>query len=224
MPCSLRPAALAFDLDGTLIDSAPDIGHALNEAMASESLDSFDVAQVIEWIGDGPDGLIERALAHHGIRQPQAERRQRLRAAYDAAALAAPLGRGRPYPGIAELLAATHGRWPLVVVTNKPPVLAQAVLEAAGLLGRFVRLHGPARRQERKPEPFLLNAAAAELGIAASELLMVGDSLADLGAAAAAGCPVAYAGWGYGKPGTRERYPDSLPLTQPLDLLGLLAD
>ena len=152
------------------------------------------------------------------------ELRRRLRTVYDATALAEPLARGAPFPGIEALLNHLRGRLPAVVVTNKPPDLAVAVLEAAGLRQHFLHVHGPTRRQERKPEPFLLAAAATTLGIAAGDLLMVGDSLADLGAAAAAGCPVAFAAWGYGKPGARERYPNSLPLTHPLDLLGLLAD
>jgi phosphoglycolate phosphatase len=215
-------AAIAFDLDGTLVDSAPDIGDALNFALAIEGLAPFDVTQVIQWIGDGPDALIDRALAHHGLPEPDRNTLKRVRAAYDEQALRAPLGRGKLFAGITELLTTLEGRWPLAVVTNKPPELAAAVLATAGIATRFVTVHGASRRQERKPEPFMLLAAAERLGVATGSLLMVGDSLADLGAAAAAGCPVAYALWGYGKAGALQRHPGAFVLERPEDLLPLL--
>ena len=222
MPLPPPPVALAFDLDGTLIDSAPDIGHALNGALAREGLSTFDLRQVIAWIGDGPDVLIERAVACLGIESDTAELLTRLRRHYQEISLAAPLLHGSPFSGIRELLAAMPARYPRVVVTNKPPDLARAVLAAAGLLDTFVRIHGPTTRLERKPAPFLLQAAAAALAIQTSQLLMVGDSWADLGAAQAAGCPVAYASWGYGKPETLARYPEAVRLDTPADLLQVL--
>ena len=222
MPIFASIAAIAFDLDGTLVDSAPDIGDALNFALAKEGLAAFDVEQVIQWIGDGPDALIDRALAHHGLPEPDRNTLKRVRAAYDEYALQAPLGRGRLFAGIPELLSTLAGRWPLAVVTNKPPELAAAVLETAGISRYFAAVQGPRRRQERKPEPYLLLAAARQLSVPPETLLMVGDSLADLGAASAAGCPVAYASWGYGKPGTLQRHPTAQTLPHPAALLDLL--
>ena len=69
--------AIAFDLDGTLVDSAPDISHALNQALQAAALPGFDLRQVRAWIGDGPDLLIARALA--ALRQDGAALRRRLR-------------------------------------------------------------------------------------------------------------------------------------------------
>ena len=86
---------VAFDLDGTLVDSIADIGQALNVAFASESLPTFDVEQVRRWVGDGPDGTIRRALAHLAITDAHELLHIRLRAAYDRAALAAPFDHGR---------------------------------------------------------------------------------------------------------------------------------
>jgi phosphoglycolate phosphatase len=215
-------AAIAFDLDGTLVDSAPDISDALNFALSAEGLSPFDVTQVIQWIGDGPDALIDRALAHHGLPEPDRKTLTRVRAAYDEQAMRAPLGRGQLFAGITGLLAKLEGRWPLAVVTNKPPELAAAVLASAGIAAYFVTVHGASRRQERKPEPFMLLAAAERLGVATGSLLMVGDSLADLGAAVAAECPVAYALWGYGKEGALQRHPGAFVLERPEDLLPLL--
>jgi phosphoglycolate phosphatase len=74
--------ALAFDLDGTLVDSAPDIGHALNQALRESGFGSFELAQVRAWIGDGPDVLIDRALRALG-QGAGAQLRSTLRQAFD---------------------------------------------------------------------------------------------------------------------------------------------
>jgi len=196
--------AVAFDLDGTLVDSAPDIAHALNAALKKAGLERFDLATVRGWIGDGPDVLIGHALARlghgEGDAAADAELRLRLRRWYDVASLAAPLSLGQVYPGIAALLAALRRQLPLVVVTNKPTPLARAVLEAAGLLPSLRAVHGADTPALRKPAPELLLVAAGGLGIAPSRLAMVGDSALDQRAAAAAGCPALRVGWGYGTP------------------------
>jgi phosphoglycolate phosphatase len=189
--------AVAFDLDGTLVDSAADIGHALNEALHASGLGRFDLQQVRAWIGDGPDVLIERALQALG-RAGETELRRTLRQGFDRVTLQAPLAHGAVFAGIQNLLQQLQPMRPLVVVTNKPSVLARAVLDAAGLLPFFRAVYGADEAAWRKPAPALLQRAADELGLAPQELLMVGDSAADMGAAAAAGAPAVFATWGYG--------------------------
>jgi phosphoglycolate phosphatase len=189
--------AVAFDLDGTLVDSAPDIGHALNQALRESGFGSFDLEQVRAWIGDGPDVLIERALEALG-QDDGADLRKRLRRAFDRSTLESPLAHGAVFDGIHALLQALRPAWPLVVVTNKPSELARAVLAAGGLLPHFAAVYGADVAALRKPAPAMLNRAAQELGLATHQLLMVGDSVADMGAAQAAGSPAAWAGWGYG--------------------------
>jgi phosphoglycolate phosphatase len=190
--------ALAFDLDGTLVDSAPDIGHALNQALREAGLQGFALDRVRAWIGDGPDPLIARALAALGQGEADPALRTALRAAFDRATLAAPLAQGTVFDGIDALLQQLQPRWPMVVVTNKPTALARAVLEAAGLLPRMAAVYGADVAALRKPAPAMLQQAAQQLGVAPQQLLMVGDSIADMGAAAAAGAPAVWAGWGYG--------------------------
>ena len=196
-------AAVAFDLDGTLVDSAPDIGLALNAALSQEGLQRFDLDTVRAWIGDGPDVLIVRALAEQGMgldhaRVQDGTLQLRLRRAFDVATLAAPLAAGVVYSGIAELLAGLHQTLPMVVVTNKPTPLARAVLAAAGLLPYLKGVQGADTPALRKPAPASLLAAAQDLGVAPESLLMVGDGPADMLAAHAAGCPAALVAWGYG--------------------------
>lgn len=196
-PHSIR--AVAFDLDGTLIDSAPDIGHALNTTLAAAGLRCFDLATVRSWIGDGPDALIARALEAQGVSPDDLALRQALRAGFDAATLAAPLAHGHVFPGITELLhqLSAH-RYPLAVVTNKPTRLAHAVVEAAGLLPWFAHVQGADSAAQRKPSPLMLQTTAAHLGVVPLNLLMVGDAPPDILAAWAAGCPAALVSWGYG--------------------------
>ena len=202
---------VAFDLDGTLVDSIADIGHALNVAFASESLPTFDVEQVRRWVGDGPDGTIRRALSHLAIEDADDRLRTRLRAGYDRAALAAPLDHGQLYPGIVEILASLQADLPLAVVTNKPTHLARTVLESAGILHFFRAVRGADRSELRKPEPVMLFAAARDLATPIEQLCMVGDSTADLGAAARAGCRAVFVEWGYGKAEWPAQTPASVP-------------
>lgn len=189
--------AIAFDLDGTLVDSAPDIGHALNQGLRESGFGGFDLEQVRAWIGDGPDVLIDRALKALE-RDDGPELRKTLRLAFDRCTLAAPLAHGSVFDGIPALLQQLRPAWPLVVVTNKPTALARAVLDAARLLPFFDAVHGADTAALRKPAPAMLDSAARQLGLAPSQLLMVGDSAADMGCASAAGCPAAWVGWGYG--------------------------
>ena len=210
--------AIAFDLDGTLVDSAPDIRHALNAALEEADLEHFDLDTVRAWIGDGPDALIAQALCWHGIDADDAAR-ARLRKAFDAATLAAPLQSGSVFHGIAELVAGLARRLPLVVVTNKPTPLARAVLDAAGLLPFLTGVHGADAAAQRKPSPFLLLAAAHRLGVAPARLLMVGDAPPDLLAAQAAGCPAALVAWGYGGRAVADTLPRAWRIATPQQLL-----
>jgi phosphoglycolate phosphatase len=214
---------LAFDLDGTLVDSAPDIAAALNAALTGAGLTGFELATVRRWIGDGPDALIARSLVQQGLAQAPESLRARLRRDFDSHTLAAPLAFGEVYPGIADLLARLQGFLPLAVVTNKPTQLARAVLEATGLRAFIASVHGADTAELRKPAPTMLLEAAHRLTVRRERLLMVGDSAADMLAARNAGCPAALAMWGYGA----EAVPAELNLlrvTEPAHVLHALLD
>lgn len=189
--------AIAFDLDGTLVDTAPDIAAALNRSLLAEGLQTVAPQDARGWVGDGPDMLIQRALDHLGV-AATAPRRAALRAHFEAATLAAPMAHGAVFDGIPALLEAWSDRAPMVVVTNKPTLLSEHVLEAAGVRHYFDAVHGADQPEQRKPAPYLLETAAAGLGVAAARLLMIGDSGNDLRCARAAGCPAVWVAWGYG--------------------------
>ena len=194
-----RIDAIAFDLDGTLIDSAGGIAHALNAALAEEGLASFALDTVRAWIGDGPDALIARALATRECTAGDSDALAlRLRDGFDAATLRSPMAGSRVFDGILETVTELARQRPLVVVTNKPTPLATAVLDAAGLLPLFEGVHGADTPAQRKPSPWLLRRAATALGVEQRFLLMVGDAAVDIAAAFGAGSPAVWAAWGYG--------------------------
>lgn len=218
----MKTSAIFFDLDGTLVDSAAGVALALNTALAEAGLPSFELATVRGWIGDGPDALILRALDASLLRDIDLPTlAARLRQRFDAATLATPSAQGAAFDGISDLLSSLSERYPMAVITNKPTPLARAVLKAAGLSQHFEQVHGADQPEQRKPSPLLIQRAAHQLGVAADAVLLVGDGPADMKAALAAGCRLAWANWGYGP------LPSALPaevwrLTRPADLLARL--
>lgn len=192
-----------FDLDGTLVDSAPDLHAALDRLMAARGLAPFDRATVIAMIGDGAKVLVERALAARGQAFDQAALDQFL-ADYGAAAAV----ETRPFPGIPEALdrLAADG-WRLAVCTNKPEAPARELLAALGLAHRFAALGGGDSFPTRKPDPAHLLATIAAAGGLRDGAVMIGDHHNDIRAARGAGIPGLFVSWGYGPPAMAEGAP-----------------
>ena len=198
MPAGVR--AVAFDLDGTLVDSAPDIAAAANATLAVLGMAPVPEARVALAIGDGLDMLIERTMTESAGGAPSSERLAagiaRFREEYGKRAYVA----SRVYPGVTEGLDALAARGlPLACVTNKASPFTKEVLERAGLASRFAFACCADSPERRKPRPDLLHEACARLGVAARELLYVGDSALDVAAARAAGCPVVLVDYGYNR-------------------------
>lgn len=182
--------ALVFDLDGTLVDSAPDIAAALNAALTEEGAAPLSLAQVISFIGNGMPALVTKARVHLG-----------LDAAREPAILAAMLrhyghGQTRLYPGalpaLRELKAAGYA---LGLCTNKNIGPTRQVLAACGLDDIFDVVIGGDSLAVKKPDPAPLRAAIAALGTEA--LLYIGDSEIDEETARRAGVPFAFFTQGY---------------------------
>lgn len=189
---------IAIDLDGTLVDSAPDLTVAVNAALGALSLPAADESSVRDWIGDGVDVLLERALDASG-----GDRARQLKPALDlfsAAYARHPFDRSRLYDGVPETLATLRARgFRLACVTNKREVFARAVLEQAGILEPFDLVIGGDTLPFKKPDPRPLLIAAQRLHAIPEESAMVGDSPHDLSAAAAAGFAFFWASYGYSK-------------------------
>jgi phosphoglycolate phosphatase len=181
------PQAVLFDLDGTLIDSLPDITLSVNELLASEQLPALEEAQVRRMVGHGLRVLVRRAYDAQGIALDVASLDCRI----DAMMEIYPrhlTGRTRLMPGVREMVAFfVAGGARLALVTNKPQAAARTILDHFGLSDSFSVLIGDADHQlARKPQPDMLLAALSRLGVAAADAIMVGDSIIDIAAAQAA--------------------------------------
>jgi phosphoglycolate phosphatase len=185
-----------FDLDGTLIDSAPDLRAALNRLMAAEGLAPFSLPEVVGFIGDGARVLVERALAARG-RPFAAGLLDRFLEDYTAHAAIETYA----YPGISALLEtlAEEG-WRLAVCTNKPEAAAREVLGALGLTRHLAAIGGGDSFPTRKPDPAHLLATLAAAGGEVSQAIMIGDHHNDMAAARGAGVKAIFVSWGYGPP------------------------
>ena len=180
------PQVILFDLDGTLIDSAPDIAAAVNRLLGEDGHEALSLDEVRSMIGNGVKKLVERAyVARHAALEGGAleETTDRMMAIYgDHLTVETVL-----LPGAAEILAAYHkARVKLGVVTNKPEAFTRTILAHFGLSEIIDVVVGGDTGPERKPAPDMLNHALEQVGLTASRTLMVGDSPADIGAARAA--------------------------------------
>lgn len=188
---------VVFDLDGTLADTAPDIADALNLVLSDAGLPVFDLATITSMVGGGARTLVERAvLRAAGTVDERLTSRlyERFLAAYDAA----PSVKSRLYPGVRAALEGLKARrLKLGVCTNKPELLTGIVLRGLGVESYFGAVVGGSMRLSLKPAPDMLLKAIQDLGSAPERSLMVGDSVADVGAARAAGVPVAVFSGGY---------------------------
>ncbi|MDP3417582.1 HAD-IA family hydrolase [Falsiroseomonas sp.] len=189
----MQPIAV-FDLDGTLVDSAPDLHAALDRLMAVRALPGFARAEVVAMIGDGAKVLVERALAARGLPfdQPALEAFLEDYGANAAVETAA-------FPGIREVVAdLVRDGWRLAVCTNKPVSPAITLLRELGLAEHFAAIGGGDSYPTRKPDPAHLLATLRDAGGRAEDAVMIGDHHNDMAAARGAGVRPIFAGWGYG--------------------------
>jgi phosphoglycolate phosphatase len=191
------PQAVVFDLDGTLIDSAPDIAYALNAATATRGLAPFALPEVKEMIGGGVPQLVERALVARGF-----PRSDLMPLVDDFLALYRRdlTTRTVVYDGARELLEQLHGEGRrLGVCTNKNHELTLAILDQLDLARYFGAVFGEREGYARKPDAAPLLETLAALGSTPAQALMVGDSEADVACARNANMPVIVVSFGYSK-------------------------
>ncbi|MDE8347066.1 MAG: HAD-IA family hydrolase [Acidocella sp.] len=188
----VKKRAVVFDLDGTLIDSEPDILAALNRALAVSGLEGLSREAIRPMIGDGAKTLVERAFAAQGGVGGARELKNFL-ADYNANAVVLT----RPYPGILAALAALRAAGHvLAVCTNKPVGVARDILHALGMSGYFAVVTGGDSTPYRKPDPRHLAATLAALET--DFATMIGDHENDMAAARGLGMPHIFVEWGYG--------------------------
>lgn len=197
-PSGARYDALIFDLDGTLIDSAPDIAAAVNAYLAGRGWPQQDPAFVEGFIGNGPRRLLADLFAAIGLPCDAAELDTAL-AAYLANYERAPARFTRFYRGVPEdLRALRDAGFRLGICTNKPHGLTLRVLDILGIAALFEAVVGADAAPACKPDPAHLLAVARRMGLTAGNYAYVGDTAVDRATAAALGVPFFAVPWGGG--------------------------
>ncbi|HMR29909.1 MAG TPA: phosphoglycolate phosphatase [Geminicoccaceae bacterium] len=182
-----RVRAIVFDLDGTLVDSAPDLLAAVNRLLAALGRSRLDLVAVKGMIGDGVRRLVERALAATGGVPPGRALDDAVEQFY-AFYMQAPSVLTRAYPGVPNALEELHRRGIVLgVCTNKPAQAAQAILQELGLSRFLSGLSGGDSAGVRKPDPGHVLDAVARINGEAATTVMVGDNEHDIHAGKAAG-------------------------------------
>jgi phosphoglycolate phosphatase len=208
-----------FDLDGTLVDSAPSITAALNRALEPAGFGPHPQDRVQSLIGNGVEALITRAIpADASALVP------RIAAEFREIYAANPCEGTRPYDGIDELLAALAALVPLVVLTNKPTPMARCIVDGMGWATRFGDVVGDGTGHARKPHPGAALALMERYRASPATTLVVGDGLPDVAVARAVGCRVAACAWGYTPVEALRAEGPTFIVTRPDEVLPLVVD
>ncbi len=190
--------AVLLDLDGTLLDTAPEIAAAAADMLSELGLDPVDPLRVREFIGKGIPHLVRRTLEASLGRAPDERRVGSAMEGFFFHYAKRNGSMSKPYPGVLEGITELRAKgFALACVTNKTAQFTIPLLEATGLAGFFPVVVSGDTMPKKKPAPDPLLEACRRLGIPALEALMIGDSRNDALAARAAGCPVLLVPYGY---------------------------
>ncbi|KDE20095.1 phosphoglycolate phosphatase [Acetobacter aceti 1023] len=196
-----------FDMDGTLLDSVPDLAACSRELLEICHLPTLSDAEVRGMVGNGVPALVKRvleagrkkqtALTSHPYAMPftETEAIQRFMALYVPRATRL----SRLFPGTQQALEQLKDAgWLLAVCTNKPEVAARRILDDFGLTSLFAAIGGGDSFAAHKPDPAHLLGTIKQAGAEVQRSVMVGDMFPDYGAASGAGAKFVFAAWGYG--------------------------
>ncbi|OZN24297.1 phosphoglycolate phosphatase [Actinobacillus seminis] len=192
---------IGFDLDGTLVNSLPDLALSVNSALAEQGLPQAEEALVLTWIGNGADVLSARALdwaqkqTGRSLSEEETLQFKRRFGFYYGENLC---NISRLYPNVKETLETLKAQgYILAVVTNKPTKHVQPVLRAFGIDHLFSEMLGGQSLPAIKPHPAPLYYLCGKFGLYPKQILFIGDSRNDILAAHSAGCPVVGLTYGY---------------------------
>lgn len=213
--------AVLFDLDGTLLDSAPDLISTLNHMRAGLNLPAMPEDDLRHFVSRGATGLIRA-----GMPPCDEDTLLKWKDAFISHYKDNSFNQSRPFDGVEDLLQELHARSiPWGVVTNKMEFLCVPILEKVGWLPLLSTLVCGDTVSSSRPDPALILEACSTIGIAPAEALMVGDDVRDVKAGTLAGCQTAFALYGYADKESRAELTDDTRLIgapgEVLDLLGL---
>ncbi len=195
--------AVLIDLDGTLVDSLPDIACATNAMRAELGLPLLPVKRIASYVGKGVDVLIHRALTETVVDPAPADEFERGKQSFNRHYRQVNGNESRVYPGVRQALEELrHKGFPLACVTNKPRSFTLQLLERTNLKTAFAAIVSGDDTQQKKPHGEPMLHACRLLGVAAFDATVIGDSENDVLSARAAGCGVIVVETGYneGKP------------------------
>jgi phosphoglycolate phosphatase len=201
-----------LDVDGTMVDSVPDLAYCADVMMAELGLPARSLEQVREWVGNGVERLVKRALGGHLDAQPSPDLYERAMPIFARCYERHTCDASQLYPGVRETLDwLRDAGFQLACVTNKAARYTEPLLQALGIRDLFRVVVSGDTVAEKKPHPAPLIYAAEHLGVRAEAALFVGDSVNDVEAARAAGFPVVCVSYGYNHGrDIREARPDAV--------------
>ena len=193
-----KPQLILIDLDGTLVDSVPDLAYCVDEMMSGIGRSPHGEARVRDWVGNGVERLVRRALVGQLEGEPDQAEFERAYPLFLELYARHNGERSRLYPGVREGLdMLASGNSQLGCVTNKAAQFTEPLLGALGIRDYFGLVISGDTLPEKKPDPMPLLHAAESFGIEPGEALMLGDSVSDVKAARAAGFGIVCVSYGY---------------------------
>lgn len=193
-----KPKMVLIDLDGTLVDSAPDIADCMDEMMVGLGMPVRGEEKARQWIGNGAPRLVKRALLDDMDGEPDPVLYEKAYGIFSELYAKRLCVRSRLYPGVLEGLEALRGlAIKLACVTNKPARFTEPLLEQLGIGPVFGLILSGDSLPRKKPDPLPLRHAAGFFSVTPAQSLMVGDSENDVKAARAAEFPVVCVDYGY---------------------------
>ncbi len=207
-----------FDLDGTLIDSLPDIAASLNHVMGQMGLPQYPQRDYNKFIGNGVDMLVSRALGPRHIKHAA-----EVKAAYKTYYSQHSVDFTVPFPGIVPMLSQLHRQGvKLAILTNKPGVVADCVVRSLFAPELFIAVRGESSQVPLKPDPKGALDIALLAGVEPSRCFFIGDSRMDIQAAQRAGMMPIGVAWGYEPEAELREEGAAAILQRPMDLLDLM--
>jgi len=218
-----HPRMVLIDVDGTLVDSVPDLAYCVDELMAAIGRPAHGEAKVRNWVGNGVERLVRRALIGQLDGEPPEEDYRRAYPIFLDLYAENTSKRSRLYPGILEGLEYLKARGYLLgCVTNKAAQFTLPLLTDLGVRDYFGIVVAGDTLPVKKPDPAPLLHAAAHFGVAPVASLMVGDSVSDVKAARAAGFQIVCMSYGYNHGvDIRTAHPDAV-IDSLVEIKGLL--